>query len=167
MLMKMHILSALREEYDQWQSLLSTLSETQLSTPLKPSSWSVKDELAHLWAWQQRTTARCDSARLNRPPEFPVWPAGLDPNQEDQVDQINDWIYQSNRQRPWSHVHHDWSDGFMRFLDAAQAASEQNLIAGGLYPWLHGNSLAVYLLASYDHHQEHYEKLQSRLPPHS
>ncbi len=37
--------------------------------------------------------------------------------------------------------------------------SKRDLLDGDKYPWLHGYSLAFILVASYDHHQEHHEKL--------
>ncbi len=36
----------------------------------------------------------------------------------------------------------------------------------GRYPWLRGYSLAFILVASYDHHQEHIEKLLAWLGEH-
>jgi hypothetical protein len=161
--MKHHILAALREVYERWETLLSSLTETQITTPLPRSNWSIKDEIAHLRVWQQRSIARNEAALLDRAVEYPDWPPGLDPDGEDTTDQINAWIYESNRDLPWSQVHQDWKAGFMRFLETAEGISERDLHNGERYPWLKGYSLAVFLLASYDHHQEHLEELQIRL----
>lgn len=161
--MKQHILAALREEFDRWEELLGRLSAEQISTPLLPSNGSIKDSIAHLWAWQQRSIARCEAARLNREPKFPRWPAELDPDSEGNPDQINAWIYESYREQTWSQVHQNWRGGFQRFLESADGISEKDLLDGGRYPWLKGDSLALFLLASYDHHQEHLEKLLTRL----
>jgi hypothetical protein len=161
MIMKRHILAALREELDLWEELLADMSAAQITTPLVPSNWSIKDEIAHLWAWQQRTIARVEAALLDRQPEFPRWPAGLDP--DGNPDQINAWIYETYRELPWSQVHQNWSEGFRHLLELAQKISEQDLLAGERYAWLNGYSLALFLLATYDHHQEHLEKLQTRL----
>ena len=30
------------------------------------------------------------------------------------LDQINAWIYETYREQPWSSVHHDWREGFLR-----------------------------------------------------
>jgi hypothetical protein len=58
--MKPHILAALREQFDRWEKLLSNLSEEQVTTPYPSSTWSVKDVIAHLMAWQKRSIARMD-----------------------------------------------------------------------------------------------------------
>jgi hypothetical protein len=165
--MKQHILSALGEERDAWVEQLASLSddEEQIAAQLLPSPWTVKDILAHLMAWQQRTRARCKAVLNNREPDFPKWPAGLDPNAED-VDTINAWIYESHRSRPWEQVYQDWKDGFQELLDVAQDIPESDLIASEKYTWLHGYSMAAILIATYDHHKEHLEKLQLWLEEH-
>jgi hypothetical protein len=161
--MKGHILAALREVSDRWEDLLSGLSEEQITTPPLPSELSIKDEIAHLWAWQQRSVARTEAARLEREPRYPDWPVEPDREAEDVTDKVNAWIYATHRDRPWPEVHADWREGFLRFLESAQAVSERDLLDRSRYPWLDGHALAAYLLSSYDHHQEHYEKTLARL----
>lgn len=163
MYMKTHILSALREEFNHWEKVLAGLSEEQLTTPPPSSPLSIKDEIVHLWAWQQRSIARMEAAQLNREPEFPQWPAALDPNAEESTDQINAWIYETYREKPWSTVYQQWHAGFLRLLEVSEAIAERDLLDSSRYVWLEGYSLALILVASYDHHQEHLEKLLARL----
>jgi len=56
-------------------------------------------------------------------------------------------------------IHQNWRDGFLRFLELGEPISEKDLLDGDRYPWLKGYSLACILVASYDHHQEHLERL--------
>ncbi|MEO6063254.1 MAG: ClbS/DfsB family four-helix bundle protein [Thermoflexales bacterium] len=161
--MKNHILAALREQFEQWENLLASLSETRLNAPQAPALWSIKDELAHLWAWQQRTRARLDAVRLDREPEYPAWPVDPMDDSEGVTERINAWIYQTNQGQPWSTVHQNWRDGFHRALDAAEGISERDLLDSDRYAWLKGHAIAEFLLATYDHHQEHFEKLNARL----
>lgn len=164
--MKDHILAALREEFNRWEELLAGMSEEQVTTPHRSSSWSIKDEIAHLWAWQQRSIARVEAALRDQEPAFPAWPAGLDPDSEDNTDRVNAWIYATHRDQPWPQIHQDWREGFLRFLEGAEAIAERDLLDAGRYPWLHGYPLALILIASYDHHHEHLEKLIARLREH-
>ena len=157
--MKEHILTALREQFDRWEELLASISEEQINAPLLPSEWSIKDVIAHLRDWQQRSIARMEAALFNREPEFPVWLAGVDPELEANTDQVNAWIFENHRNQPWLKVYRDWSEGFLRFLESGEGISEKDLLDSSRYPWLKGYPLAYILLASYDHHQEHYEKL--------
>ena len=161
--MKSHILAALREQLEAWEATFARLGEAAIVARAVPSDWSIKDELAHLWAWQQRTLARVEAARLDREPEFPAWP--FDPNDESEegTERINTWIHETNRDLPWSSVHQNWRDCFLRVLDAAERISERDLLDSGRYAWLNGHAIAVFLLGTYDHHQEHFEKLNVRL----
>jgi hypothetical protein len=163
--MKQHILAALREKFEDWEELLGGLSEERLSIPLLSSDWSTKDVIVHLWAWQQRSIARAEAALRDREPQFPRWPAELDPDGES-VDRLNAWIYETHRERPWPEVHENWRAGFQRLLDLSGQISERDLLDTGRYPWLKGYSMAFILLATYDHHQEHFEKLLAWLQEH-
>src|ERR1700682_2779845 len=93
--MKDHILAALREQFNRWEALLASMSEAQITTRQAPSNWSVKDNIAHLRAWQQRSIARLAAAPFNREPEFPTWLADSDPDSEGNTDKTNAWIYQT------------------------------------------------------------------------
>jgi hypothetical protein len=166
MRMKHHILAALKEEFSAWEELLGGMSEAQITAPQLPSDMSVKDIIAHLWAWQQRSIARLKAARLDQEPEFPKWPATLDPNSEGDTDQVNAWIYETHHDQPWSSVHQDWSEGFQQCLDLAEGISERDLLDTERYTWLKDYPLVFMLLASYDHHQEHLEKVLAALEGH-
>jgi hypothetical protein len=163
--MKGHILTALRDQFEAWEELLRGMSEEQITTALTPSNWTCKDNIAHLMAWQQRSIARIEAAVSKREPDYPKWPEELDPNIED-VEQINAWIYETYRDQPWSEVHADWKKGFLRFLAIGEKVAEKDLLDSGKYPWMKGIPLAFTLLASYDHHQEHLEKLMEWLEEH-
>jgi len=156
--MQDHILAALREQFNRWEELLAAMSKEQITTPLPPSTWSVKDVIAHLWAWQQRSIARLEAATLDQEPEFPTWLSDLDLDSEDSTDQVNTWIYETYRELPWSKVYRNWREGFLRFLELGERVSEKDLLDAGRYAWLKGRPLALVLLGSYDHHQEHLEK---------
>ena len=99
--MKDHILAALREKFDDWESLLSALSDGQITAPLLPSAWSIKDVIAHVMAWQQRSIARVEAALLDREPQFPAWSIGVDPDAEGTTERINAWLYDAYRDQPW------------------------------------------------------------------
>lgn len=157
--MKDHILAALREQLDRWEELLASLSDEEITAPHFDYGWSIKDVMTHLWAWQQISVARVQAAGLNREPEFPNWVAELPEDWEEDANQTNAWVYKTFHSKPWPEIHQNWRDGFRRFLESAEPISERDLLDGDRYPWLEGYPLAYILLASYDHHQEHLDKL--------
>ena len=162
---KQHILTALREEFNRWEKLLASLSEAQITAPLLPANWSIKDVIAHLRAWQQRSIARLEAALLNRAPEYPRWPAQFDPEAEGQPHDLNAWLYATYRDLPWSSVYEDWREGFLRLLELGAAIPENDLLEVGKYPWLEGYALSAVLQGSYEHHTEHAQSLEPVLAP--
>ena len=158
---KQELLISLRDELTRWEKLLGRLSEGQITARELPGRLSVKDVVAHLWAWQQLSIARLEAAQQGRTPHFPLDPAGLDPDVEENLDPINAWIHESNLARPWADVHRDWHAGFTRFVDLAEAIPEADLMQPGRYAWLSDGLLCSVLQGSLDHHhEEHYAPLR-------
>jgi hypothetical protein len=102
----------------------------------------------------------------NREPEFPTWIVDSVENWEENANQVNAVTFEKYHNKPWAEIYQNWRNGFLRLLQAGNEISEINLLATGLYSWLGGYSLALILIASYDHHQEHLEKLLDGLGEH-
>ncbi len=165
--MKGHILAALREQLDRWEGLLAGLSDEQITAPHFDDDWSIQDIIHHLWGWQQISIGRMQGGVLDREPEFPEWLANYPGEWDDDPDRTNAWIYQHWHSRPWTETHQAWRDGFLRLLELGEALAERDLLDGDRCSWLNGYSLAFILVASYDHHREHLEKLTRWLEDHS
>jgi hypothetical protein len=157
--MQEHILTALREQFNRWEELLANLSAEQITAPHFDYDWSIKDVMTHLWGWQQISVARMNAAVLKREPEFPKWLTEFPGNWDENASQTNAWIYKTFHHQSWAETYQHWREGFMRLLDLGELISERDLLDGERYLWLKGYSLALVLVASYDHHQEHLEKL--------
>lgn len=157
--MKDHILAALKEEFEAWDELLARLTEEEITAPRFDLNWSIKDVIAHLWAWQQISIARMEAGLYNRNPELPAWIVDAVENWEENSNQVNTLTFETQHQKPWAEIHQNWQFGFILLLQLGVAIPERDLLDGDKYPWLHGYSLASILIASYDHHQEHLEKL--------
>ena len=157
---KQQMLAALRDVFHRWEGLLAGMSEEQVSTPRAPSALSIKDELAHLRAWQQRSIARLEAALHGGEPQAPPWMTQSDPEAPGELDRTNERIFEMHRRQSWASVHRDWRDGFLRFLELCEAVPEADLLAPGKYPWLEGYPLMAVLQGSHDHHrEEHLEPL--------
>ena len=147
----------LREEFNNWETLLSNLDENQIMLPLRPGEMSIKDTMAHLMTWQQLSIARLEAALHNRELVLPAWPEELDPEPEGQPHEMNAWIYESHQGEPWAAVYEAWHSGFLRFLSLGEAIPEADLVEAGKYSWLESYPLIAVLEGSYGHHREHYE----------
>src|SRR5687768_9538384 len=164
--MKEHILAALTEQFASWEELLASLSEEQITAPHFDFGWSIKDVMAHLWAWQQISIARMEAGVLHRELKLPKWILSLGQAWEKDADRVNALTFETNHERSWSEIYQTWKNEFLRFVELGNKISERDLLDGDRYPWLKGYSLAFILVASYDHHQEHLEKLTNWLRKH-
>lgn len=153
---KTQLVKMLQAEINRWDTLLSSLSEEQMEIPLTPSDLSVKDTLAHLMAWQQRSNARMEAGLANKPPVFPEWAPGLDPDLMENTDQINAAIFKTYHDRTAAEVHRLWRDGFLKLITLVQETPDEVLFAVNKFDWLAGYRLADVPQWSYEHHhQEH------------
>jgi hypothetical protein len=153
----------LSDIFNRWEEQLAGMSEEQITDPGLPGNWSVKDVMAHLWAWQQRSLARTEAAVHDREPQYPKWPESLPPDPDDDVDQANDWIYRTNRDRPWPSVYADWRAQFLHILDLSEQLSQNDLFDPARYAWMGGYPLAASHLGAYEHHEEHLDELRDWL----
>ena len=98
--MKEHILAALREQFNSWDELLASMSEEQINAPHFDFDWSIKDVMAHLWAWQQISIARMEGGLQDQEPEYPKWIVGSHEDWEENADQTNALFYKINHKKP-------------------------------------------------------------------
>jgi hypothetical protein len=154
---KEELLTQLTDVYTRWEEKLASLTEDEIITRHLPSNLSIKDVIGHLRAWQQRSIARLEAALNGKEPLYPAWSAGMTPSSEDNVDRYNAIIHEAYLHQPWSKVHAEWSEGFLRFLELAKAIDEDALFEMGRYSWLPEYPLAAVLKGSLEHHEEHLE----------
>lgn len=163
---KQDTLNALRQEFDRWELLLASVNEAQATAPEFAENWSIKDVVAHLHAWQQRSLARLEAALHNREPVYPAWPEQFDPEVQDQPHDLNSWLYEQERDTSWADVHQRWRAGFLRLLAVANTIPEDTLADKDTYPWLEGYALMDVLKGTLEHHREHAEYLAPVLAQH-
>jgi hypothetical protein len=91
---KSELLNWLQEEYQQWEALLERIDPTQMDQVGVTSQWSFKDMIAHLTPDNRRLVANLQAIQRNEPEPPPPWPVHLQTD-----DEINAWIYETNRER--------------------------------------------------------------------
>lgn len=102
---KQELLRWLTEEQQKWALLLAAIGETRMDQAGINGDWSMRDIIAHLTGWQRWLVARLQAAGDGQPEPPPPWPAVLTAE-----DDINAWIYTSNRQRTVRQVLDDAHD---------------------------------------------------------
>jgi hypothetical protein len=160
---KQHLLDELIAIFNRWQQLLTDLSEDEIMQPIVPSTWTVKDVVAHLWAWQQASLARAEAALHDTRPIYPQWWEVNGPSPEEDLERTNAWLYDACKDTPWTTVYADWKTQFERYLDLSRQIPEKDLFEPGRYAWMGEYPLAASPLGSLNHHIEHYDTLTAWL----
>jgi hypothetical protein len=121
---KKQLLAEMQSEQAAWLALLDEIGEENMTQPEVAGGWSIKDIVAHLTGWRRRTVLRFRAALDPTVDMTPDYPAELD--EDDEVDEINAWIYKANRDRPLADVLNDSREVFQQLVAAVDAGSDKN-----------------------------------------
>jgi hypothetical protein len=116
---KSELLNWLQEEYQGWERLLEEIGPERMEKPGVNGAWSMKDMLAHLTGYQPRVNANIQAALRGESEPPPPWPAHLQTD-----DEINAWIYESNRMRSLDEVLDESRRIVQQFLDIVKEFPE-------------------------------------------
>jgi hypothetical protein len=146
---KKQLLAELNDENASWQALLDEIGEANMTQPEVAGGWSIKDIVAHLTVWRQRTVRRIQATLKHEASFTTPWPPEL---RED--DEINAWIYEANRDRPLTDVLSDSRAVFQQLTNAIDAFSDNEFQDLARSEWLDGESLSGKFFFSH-FHEEH------------
>lgn len=135
---KAELLARFQADRAAWRALLAEVGEARLEQPGPMGDWTFKDLIAHLDGWRERSVRRLE-AGPGQEPATP-WPASLT---DDDVDEINHWIYEQNRTRPLREVLADSERLLDRQAAVVAALPEAEVVTPGRFTWLeNGQALA-------------------------
>ncbi|MEZ4660419.1 MAG: DinB family protein [Caldilineaceae bacterium] len=112
---KSELLQWLQQEYQLWQAFLAEIGPERMDQPGVNGDWSMKDIVAHLTGWLPKLINGLRAAHRGEPEPPLPWPAHLDDE-----DDINAWIYASNRERPVREVLDESQHQFQRLLQVIE-----------------------------------------------
>lgn len=149
---KKQLLAEMQSEQAAWLALLDEIGEENMTQPEVAGGWSIKDIVAHITGWRRRTVLRFRAALDPTVDMTPDYPAELD--EDDEVDEINSWIYKANRDRPLADVLNDSREVFQQLVTEVSALSDEQLNDPQRFPWLEGERLTGAFLFGH-FHEEH------------
>ena len=117
---KSELLNWLQEEYQQWEALLDQIGPARMDQPGVNGDWSMKDVVAHLTGWNRWLVARLQAAQRHEPEPPPHWPAHLQTE-----DEINAWLYESNRGRTVREVLDESHQVFQQLLAVIEGLPDE------------------------------------------
>jgi len=123
------------------ERLAAEAGPSRIALPGVAGHWSLKDVVAHLTAWRWWSVARMEAALSGVAPT-PPWRSGLDESTEDNVDQINQELYEAARDHSVTEVLQDSRATFDRLEAALLKLSDEELFIKGRYHWMEGYAVA-------------------------
>ena len=161
---KAALLDRIESERRAWDALLAEVGEERMEQPGVNGVWTFKDMMSHLIAYRRQTVSRLQAGVQGTEPAPPPWPPEWDDNDETQLDRINAYIYEANKDRPLADVLAESRAQFGQMHDAVAALSDDALFTRSRFAWLEGWPLAAVLDSSYHHlHEEHEPDIRSWL----
>lgn len=116
---KSELLDWLQKEYQKWEAFLDQIGEARMEQPGVAADWSMKDIVAHLTGWNRWLVIRMQAAQRGDPEPPPPWPP-----QVQSEDEINAWIYESNRERSLGEVLEDMHQDHQQLLSFVEGLSD-------------------------------------------
>jgi len=117
---KSELLNWLQGEYQNWEAFLDQIGPARMEQPGVNGEWSMKDIVAHLTGWNRWLVARLEAAGRGEPEPLPPWPVHLQTD-----DEINAWMYETDRGRSSSEVLEETRQVFQQLLAAIETLSDE------------------------------------------
>ena len=144
---KSQILSASQEEHQALEKLLATLTPDQMTQAGMLGEWSVKDTLAHLYAWHQMVLGWVAASQNGQTPSIPAlgfkW---------SQLPALNQQIYEQHRHRPLPEVLEMFYASYQQVESLIESLTDEELFTPGRFPWMNKNALAAYFVSCTSSH---------------
>lgn len=128
------LLDAVRNLQVDLDAVIARVDEERAGEPETIGEWSFKDLIAHLTGWRLLTAARLEAGWHHEEPVFP-WPARFD--EEEDLHEINRWLFEANRDKPLDQVLRESNETFDRLERAISEMPEDDLLKPGRFDWLY------------------------------
>src|SRR5258708_31289473 len=134
---KKQLKASMQSEQAAWLAMLDEIGEENMTQPEVAGGWSIKDIVAHITGWRRRTVLRFRAALDPTIDMTPPWPAEMgELDEDDDVDEINAWIYKTNRDRPPASVLNDSREVFQQLYTKVLALTDERLNNPQRFPCL-------------------------------
>jgi hypothetical protein len=141
------VLDRIRTERRRLERNLALLDEDRMQIAGVVNGWSIKDILAHLVEWEQRFLGWYRIGLRGVVPEVPAPGLGWD-----QLDVLNQRIYQENHDRPLADVMADFRASYREVLQTVRAIPEAEMFDSNRFAWTGDGNLVGYIMANTANH---------------
>lgn len=154
------LLQVIQEIRDEIHELAASAADRGAAPPgSEYEAWEFKDLVAHLNGWRLLTAARLEAGVVGDEPAT-VWPN--DWTEEENLDEINAWLFEQDREKSLSQVIEESDDVLNRIERAVKAMPERDLMEPGRFAWLGDYPLGLgpaVIKGTQEHQAEHHADL--------
>jgi hypothetical protein len=137
---KDQLLIDIQTQHRRLEKTLASLSEEAMLQPGAVGSWSVKDVLAHLTAWEQLFLDWYNCGLKGD--ELVISPVGMS---RAAMDALNQQIYANNQARPLDGILAEFHASYQQILTLIETIPEADMFTPGRFAWTGKLTLADYI----------------------
>ena len=155
---KTDLLDVIYTERERLGKLIVPLTDDQMTAAGVEASWSVKDILAHISAWERLACDRIQAALSGESLKFPIIKGDTD------VDRFNAKVYAKNKDQSLDDVMKEYHDSHQDFLDLIETLQDDFLTSPLPFDWAGKLTAQVMISANtHWHYLEHAESISKWL----
>ena len=138
------LLNQVRAGRAELAEAMARFDRHDLTTPLLPNGWSIKDVIAHLGAWERRMVTLYDILRAGEIPQEPI--------DGDTMDQFNARAHEESQLLPLGIVQINELEAYQALLRIAETAPDADLFDPQRFPWTEGEPFYRFILVNTSEH---------------
>lgn len=144
---KADLLEDIRVQRRRLEANLAALTQEELRAPGPVGTWSVKDLLAHLVAWEQLFLGWYEAGLAGKVPA--TAPVGMSAKA---IADLNQRIYAQNQHLSLERIQAEFETSFQQVWACLQAIPDEAMFAQGHYEWTGRFALADYIAGNTCNH---------------
>ena len=144
---KAQLLQDIHTERSRLEKTLATLGAAEMVQPGAVGTWSVKDVLAHLAAWEKLFLAWYQAGLQGSAPV--TLPVGMGKRA---IDTLNHEIYAQNQGRGMEEVLAEFQASYQQILVVIEGIPESDMFSRGCFSWTGELTLADYIAGNTCNH---------------
>jgi hypothetical protein len=155
---KSELLDVIRTERTRLESLLEGLSDSQMNESGVEATWSIKDILAHIAAWERLAYDRIHAALHGAPLKFPLIKGDAD------VDRFNAEVFDTSKDLTLPEVKKEFDNSHKAFVAQIETLADDFIVDPLPFDWAGKLSAQVVISSNtHWHYIEHAESIRNWL----
>lgn len=151
------LLNQIRAGRAELEAAVARFDRHDLTAPLLPNGWSIKDVIAHIGVWERRMVTLYDILRAGELPQVRV--------DGETIDAFNARAYQENQLLPLGIVQINELEAYQALVRIVETAPDDDLFDPQRFAWTEGDPFYRFILINTsEHYTDHIPELMALTP---